>query len=60
MPPVSHPFKQGALVVLMNYNDHAPHTYTSGIKAMSAAIGSISEPESGFGPAWHCHPVCEE
>lgn len=24
MPPVSHPFKQGALVVLMNYNDHAP------------------------------------
>lgn len=24
MPPVSHPFKQGMLVVLMNYNDHAP------------------------------------
>ena len=24
MPPVSHPFKKGALVVLMNYNDHAP------------------------------------
>ena len=24
MPPVSHPFKQGALVILMNYNDHAP------------------------------------
>lgn len=24
MPPVSHPFKQGALIVLMNYNDHAP------------------------------------
>jgi hypothetical protein len=24
MPPVSHPFKRGALVVLMNYNDHAP------------------------------------
>ena len=24
MPPVSHPFKKGALVVLMYYNDHAP------------------------------------
>jgi hypothetical protein len=24
MPPVSHPFKKGALVILMNYNDHAP------------------------------------
>lgn len=24
MPPVSHPFKKGALVVLMNYNDHSP------------------------------------
>ena len=24
MPPVSHPFKKGALVVLMNFNDHAP------------------------------------
>lgn len=24
MPPVSHPFKKGALVVLMHYNDHAP------------------------------------
>ncbi len=24
MPPVSHPFKKGALVVLMNYNDHDP------------------------------------
>lgn len=24
MPPVSHPFKRGALVILMNYNDHAP------------------------------------
>lgn len=24
MPPVSHPFKQGDLIVLMNYNDHAP------------------------------------
>jgi len=24
MPPVSHPFKQGALIVLMNYADHAP------------------------------------
>ncbi len=24
MPPVSHTFKRGALVVLMNYNDHAP------------------------------------
>lgn len=24
MPPVSHPFKQGALVILMNYNDHSP------------------------------------
>lgn len=24
MPPVSHPFKQGTLIVLMNYNDHAP------------------------------------
>lgn len=24
MPPVSHPFKKGALVVLMNYDDHAP------------------------------------
>ena len=24
MPPVSHPFEQGALVILMNYNDHAP------------------------------------
>ena len=24
MPPVSHPFKRGALIVLMNYNDHAP------------------------------------
>lgn len=24
MPPVSHPFKRGALVVLMHYNDHAP------------------------------------
>ncbi len=24
MPPVSHPFKKGSLVVLMNYNDHAP------------------------------------
>lgn len=24
MPPVSHPFKKGALVILMNYNDHSP------------------------------------
>jgi hypothetical protein len=24
MPPVSHPFKKGALIVLMNYNDHDP------------------------------------
>ncbi|MDA0244008.1 MAG: DUF4160 domain-containing protein [Chloroflexi bacterium] len=24
MPPVSQPFKKGALVILMNYNDHAP------------------------------------
>ena len=24
MPPVSHPFKQGSMVILMNYNDHAP------------------------------------
>lgn len=24
MPPVSHPFKEGLLIVLMNYNDHAP------------------------------------
>jgi len=24
MPPVSHPFKKGALVILMNFNDHAP------------------------------------
>lgn len=28
MPPVSHPFQKGLLVVLMNYNDHAPpHVY---------------------------------
>jgi len=28
MPPVSHPFKKGALVILMNYNDHAlPHVH---------------------------------
>ena len=24
MPPVSHPFKKWALIILMNYNDHAP------------------------------------
>jgi hypothetical protein len=24
MPAVSHPFKRGALVILMNYQDHAP------------------------------------
>lgn len=24
MPPVSHPFSQGSLVILINYNDHAP------------------------------------
>lgn len=24
MPPVSHPFKKGALVILMNYSDHEP------------------------------------
>lgn len=24
MPPVSHPFKRGALIILMNYNDHPP------------------------------------
>ena len=24
MPPVSHPFKKGALVILMYYNDHDP------------------------------------
>ena len=24
MPPVSHPFKKGALIILMNYNDHEP------------------------------------
>lgn len=24
MPPVSRPFKRGALIVLMNYNDHMP------------------------------------
>ena len=24
MPPVSHPFKRGAMIVLINYNDHAP------------------------------------
>jgi hypothetical protein len=24
MPPVSHPFKKGALAVIMNYSDHDP------------------------------------
>lgn len=24
MPPISHPFKKGALVILMNYGDHEP------------------------------------
>ena len=24
MPPVSHPFKKGSLVILMNYSDHDP------------------------------------
>ena len=24
MPPVSHPFKKGAMTVPMTYNDHAP------------------------------------
>jgi hypothetical protein len=24
MPPVSHPFKRGELVILMNYKDHSP------------------------------------
>ncbi len=24
MPPVSHPFKKGYLIILMNYNDRAP------------------------------------
>ena len=24
MPPVSHPFKKGALVILLNHNDHPP------------------------------------
>ena len=24
MPPVSHPFKRGALVILLNYKDHRP------------------------------------
>jgi len=24
MPPVSHPFKKGKLVILMNFSDHAP------------------------------------
>jgi Domain of unknown function (DUF4160) len=24
MPPVSHPFSKGLLIVLMNYNDHSP------------------------------------
>lgn len=24
MPAVSHPFKRGSLVILMNYQDHAP------------------------------------
>lgn len=28
MPPVSHPFKRGALVILLNYADHSPpHLY---------------------------------
>ncbi|MEW5767586.1 MAG: DUF4160 domain-containing protein [bacterium] len=24
MPPVSHPFKKGVLIILINYNDHSP------------------------------------
>ena len=24
MPPISHPFKRGSMVVFMYYNDHAP------------------------------------
>ena len=60
MPPVSHPFKHGALVVLMNYNDHAPphvHVrYQGDVRSYRLDI----KPESGFGPAWRCHPVCEE
>ena len=24
MPPVSHPFLQGSLIIFMNYNDHNP------------------------------------
>lgn len=26
MPPVSHPFKRGALIILMNYNDFESNT----------------------------------
>ncbi len=44
MPPVSHPFKKGALVVLMNYNDHAPphvHVrYQNDVRSYRLEIGS--------------------
>jgi hypothetical protein len=33
MPPVSHPFKKGSLVILMNYNDHAHIKYQNDVKS---------------------------
>ena len=44
MPPVSHPFKKGSLVILMNYNDHAPShvhiKYQNDVRSYRFEIGS--------------------
>jgi hypothetical protein len=44
MPPGSHPFKKGALVILMNYNDHdPPHVhvkYQGDVRSYRIAIRS--------------------
>jgi len=51
MPPVSHPFKKGALVVLMNYNDHSPphvHVkYQSDVRSYRIEIKTRKWMESG-------------
>ncbi|MBW4461275.1 MAG: DUF4160 domain-containing protein [Nodosilinea sp. WJT8-NPBG4] len=47
MPPVSHPFQKGLLVVLMNYNDHAPPHVHVKYQNVTAAIALKSNLGAG-------------
>jgi hypothetical protein len=46
-PPVSHPFKKGALVVLLNYNDHDPPHVHVKYQSDVSSYPSKSKAENG-------------